>query len=102
MDVLSGKWKTVILALLKERAMRYSEFRALLPRLSDKVLTDRLADMVSAGLVVHRRSTTGATADRYALSDQGNSLRPILSELYSWGTRNAKAFRVSVNISLEP
>jgi DNA-binding HxlR family transcriptional regulator len=96
MDVLSGKWKTVILALLKERPMRYSELRTLLPKLSDKVLTDRLRDVVGAGLVVRRKSPTAAGADRYALSERGDSLRPLLSGLYAWGTQHAKPFGVRV------
>ena len=54
------------------RPMRYSELRTLLPTLSDKVLTDRLRDVVSAGLVVRRKSTTAARAELYALSEQGN------------------------------
>src|SRR5882762_11815271 len=77
MDVLSGKWKTVILAYLHERPMRYSELRSLLPKLSDKVLTDRLRDVLNAGLVVRRKSTTTAGADLYVLSERGDSLRTI-------------------------
>jgi DNA-binding HxlR family transcriptional regulator len=96
MDVLGGKWKTVILAFLKERPMRYSELRTLLPKLSDKVLTDRLRDVVGAGLVVRRKSPTAPGIDRYALTKRGESLRPVLSELYAWGTRHAKTFKVHV------
>jgi DNA-binding HxlR family transcriptional regulator len=96
MDVLSGKWKTVILAFLKERPMRYSEIRILVPKLSDKVLTDRLRDIVSAGLVVRRKSPKVGGVDRYALSERGDSLRPVLSRLYSWGAQHAEIFGVSV------
>ncbi len=92
MDVLSGKWKTVILVYLRERPMRYSELRTLLPKLSDKVLTDRLGDVVNAGLVVRRKSTTTAGADLYVLSERGDSLRTILSGLYAWGRLHAKPF----------
>ena len=101
MDVLSGKWKTVILAYLHERPMRYSELRTLLPKLSDKVLTDRLRDVVNAGLVVRRKSTTTAGADLYVLSERGDSLRTILSGLYAWGRLHAKPFGVHVGAPLE-
>jgi len=37
-DLLSGKWKTVILSRLKLRPMRYGELREAIPALSDKVL----------------------------------------------------------------
>jgi DNA-binding HxlR family transcriptional regulator len=96
MDVLSGKWKTVILAFLKERPMRYSELRTLMPKLSDKVLADRLRDVVAAGLVVRRKSKTATGTDRYALSERGESVRPILTALYAWGKLHAKTFGVHV------
>jgi DNA-binding HxlR family transcriptional regulator len=100
-DVLSGKWKTVILAYLHVRPMRYSELRTLLPTLSDKVLTDRLRDVVSAGLVVRRKSTTAARAELYALSERGESLGTVLSGLYAWGNLHAKTFGVHVGAPLQ-
>jgi HxlR-like helix-turn-helix len=42
LHMLGGKWKTVILCFLKERPCRYAELRKLLPKLSDKMLTERL------------------------------------------------------------
>jgi DNA-binding HxlR family transcriptional regulator len=83
------------------RPMRYSELRALLPTLSDKVLTDRLRDVVSAGLVVRRKSTTAARAELYALSERGESLGTVLSGLYAWGTLHAKTFGVHVGAPLQ-
>ncbi|MBO0757231.1 MAG: helix-turn-helix transcriptional regulator, partial [Bradyrhizobiaceae bacterium] len=53
--VLGGKWKTVILCYLKERPCRYAELRKLLPTLSDKMLTERLADLVASGLIMRKR-----------------------------------------------
>ncbi|MER9076558.1 helix-turn-helix transcriptional regulator [Mesorhizobium sp. M0904] len=38
LDALGGKWKTVILARIKEQPMRYSDLRRLIPSLSDKML----------------------------------------------------------------
>ncbi|TIT77644.1 MAG: helix-turn-helix transcriptional regulator, partial [Mesorhizobium sp.] len=39
LDALGGKWKTVILARIKEQPLRYSELRRMTPSLSDKMLT---------------------------------------------------------------
>jgi DNA-binding HxlR family transcriptional regulator len=101
MDVLSGKWKTVILAYLHAQPMRYTELRALLPKLSDKVLSDRLRDLVNAGLVTRRPSATAAGAGQYALSERGGSLGTILSGLYAWGKLHAAVFGVHVGAPLE-
>src|SRR5260370_37221854 len=55
-DLLSGKWKTVILSRLKLRPMRYGELRQDIPALSDKILTERLRDLRDAGFVKQDRS----------------------------------------------
>ena len=55
-DLLSGKWKTVILSRLKLRPMRYGELREAIPALSDKILTERLRDLGAAGFVKQERS----------------------------------------------
>ncbi len=94
MAVLGGKWKTVIHCYLKQRPCRYSELRKLLPRVSDKVLTERLRDLVASGLIVHRKG--GRRADTYALAPRGRSLHQILHHLYIWGHDNAAKFHVAV------
>ena len=42
LELLGGKWKTVILARLKGGPQRYGELRRKIPRLSDKMLTQCL------------------------------------------------------------
>jgi DNA-binding HxlR family transcriptional regulator len=87
LDVLGGKWKSVILARLKQGPCRYSELRRLIPGLSDKVLTERLQGLCDAGLAELAPEPDGAK--RYALSQRGRSLSPILQALYDWGESNA-------------
>jgi DNA-binding HxlR family transcriptional regulator len=91
--VLDGKWKTVILCYLKERPRRYTELRKLVPKLSDKMLTERLHDLIAAGLVARR--TTGAVQE-YMLTQQGRLLSGVLHHLYTWGVENAASFNVQV------
>lgn len=86
LEILGGKWKPVILAILKTQPQRYSELRARLPRLSDKMLTQRLRDLEDLGLVSRRRS--GAQSS-YALTTRGKSLKPALEGLYDWGCKVA-------------
>lgn len=82
LNVLGGKWKTVLLARLKQGSARYRELRAGLPSLSDKVLTQRLEELVEQGLV--RKESDG-----YALTERGKTLAPVLEALYAWGERIA-------------
>jgi DNA-binding HxlR family transcriptional regulator len=80
--VLGGKWRVVILAHLKQQPLRYADLRRLAPRLSEKMLTQRLHELVAAGLVSKR-------GGRYALSALGRSAAPVLQTLYVWGERVA-------------
>ena len=96
LQLLGGKWKTVILARLKERPLRYGELRALIPQLSDKMLTQRLADLKEAGLI---ERSGGKREAGYRLSARGESLRPILQALYDWGESQAIELDVSVGTS---
>jgi DNA-binding HxlR family transcriptional regulator len=96
LQVLGGKWKTVILCYLKIGPLRYAELRKLIPSLSDKVLSQRLRELTEAGLIDHNRPEDGDRSELYALSARGQSLGRILTELYSWGDANAAAFGVKV------
>jgi len=91
LELLGGKWKPVILAHLKEGPLRYGELRRLITRLSDKVLTERLADLQRQKLVVREG---GQGAGTYRLSPRGESLRPLLQSLYDWGAAQASDLEV--------
>ena len=99
--VLDGKWKTVILCYLKERPCRYAELRRLVPRLSDKMLAERLRDLTRAGLVVRRPVGNLNRVQTYALTDKGRSLHAVLQHLYAWGVENASPFGVRVGEPLQ-
>jgi DNA-binding HxlR family transcriptional regulator len=93
LQLLGGKWKTVILCFLKEGALRYGQLRKFLPRLSDKVLTERLKELEAAGLIVKGRSPDSHSS-RYRLSERGETLRAVLTAIYQWGDRYAAVFGV--------
>ena len=81
LDRLAGKWKTILLARIKEGPRRYADLRASVPGLSDKVLTDRLRELQADNLI--EQDPQG----RYRLSPEGETLRPVLQALYDWGER---------------
>lgn len=89
LDILGGKWKPVLLAHLKEGPLGYGELRRRVPALSDKVLTERLKNLEASGLVARVRDPDVGARSRYALSDRGQSLRPVLQAIFDWGMANA-------------
>ena len=87
LDLLGGKWKTVILARLKHSPLRYGELRSAVPGLADKMLTQRLRDLEKAGFVERSNKDDGHVC--YRLTLRGRSLGPALEALYAWGSEVA-------------
>ena len=98
LEIIGGKWKPVILAHLKQGALRYGELRALIPALSDKMLTQRLKDLEAAGLVKRRKAGGRGAPSSYELTARAKSLRPALEALNDWGERIAR----EVGATVEP
>jgi DNA-binding HxlR family transcriptional regulator len=101
LTVLGGKWKTIIIAYLSERPCHYGELRQLLPGLSDKVLTERLKDLQRSGLVTRGKPLVSKSRRAYVLTVRGATLRPILTDLYLWGSKHADSFGVNVGNPLK-
>jgi DNA-binding HxlR family transcriptional regulator len=91
LDVLGGKWRTVILARLKQGPQRYADLRGLTPGMSDKMLTQRLRELVEHGFVARR-------AGAYVLTSRGASARRVLQALYDWGTAVAPDFDARIEL----
>jgi len=90
LDQIGGKWKTVVLSRLKIEPMAYSDLRRAIPGLADKVLTQRLKDLVADGFVERRRNEDGGAV--YVLTAEGRSLTPVLEALYAWGLEAGERF----------
>jgi DNA-binding HxlR family transcriptional regulator len=78
LDLFGGKWRVVILARIKDGPLRYGDLRRLVPRMSDKMLTQTLRELVERGLVEGRGGA-------YGLTPRGESARGVLASLYRWG-----------------
>ena len=88
-DCLGGKWKTVILSHLKNGPKRYADLRRSVRPLSDKMLNERLLELLGAGLI-EKRAIDGS----YSISARGQTLAPVLQALYDWGQASAEAMNV--------
>ncbi|MFE1584912.1 winged helix-turn-helix transcriptional regulator [Streptomyces sp. NPDC058737] len=82
---LHGRWTTLVIRELLRGDHSYSELRAALPALSDKVLSDRLAHLTRAGVVDRDRRPGWPPRVRYTLTPNGHRLGPVLQALWDWG-----------------
>jgi DNA-binding HxlR family transcriptional regulator len=88
---ISGKWKTRILWLLRDRPYHFGELRKTLPGVSAKVLDQQLTQLESDGLVTRREEHHGAVKFVfYSYSEHGRSLIPLLDGLGHWGLEHRR------------
>jgi len=85
MTLLSGKWKVNILWMLKNNVNRYGKLKSKIEGISEKMLTERLRDLESEGLIIRKDFQTVPPHVEYYLSETGKLLEPILDHLNNWG-----------------
>jgi DNA-binding HxlR family transcriptional regulator len=96
-DVIGGRWRTVLLSHLKEGVHRYGELRRATPGISEKMLSQRLRELEADGLITRRDRGTVPPHVEYDLTDEGRSLTPVLQALYDWGVARAERTGVPVD-----
>ncbi|MCK9924701.1 helix-turn-helix transcriptional regulator [Frankia sp. AgPm24] len=86
MDVVSGKWKSLILWELHHHGTRrFGELRRGLPGVSEKMLIQHLREMEDDGLVHREVYREVPPRVEYSLTRHGTSLNEALRPLGEWG-----------------
>ena len=83
--LIGNKWKLLILRNLLAGTQRFGELRKTLPGISQKVLTDNLRSMEDDGLLIRKVYPEVPPRVEYSLSELGNTMRPIIKEMETWG-----------------
>ncbi len=89
-QLIGSKWKLLIMRNLLERPWRFNELKKNLEGISQKVLTDSLRSMEDDGIITRTVYPEVPPHVEYALSETGESMRPILNAMYNWGTNYKK------------
>lgn len=84
-DVIGGKWKPIILCHLKHGTKRTSDLKRLMPRITQKMLTQQLRELEADGVVTRVVYNQVPPKVEYSLSSYGKSLAPVLELLCLWG-----------------
>ena len=90
-QLIGSKWKLLIMRNLLQRPWRFNELKKDLDGISQKVLTDSLRSMEEDGIINRTVYTEVPPRVKYALSDVGESMRPILTAMQECGTNYKKS-----------
>lgn len=84
-SLIGSKWKLLIMRNLLVRPWRFNELQKSLDGISQKVLTDSLRSMESDGIITRTVYPEVPPRVEYALSELGESMRPIIKSMEAWG-----------------
>jgi DNA-binding HxlR family transcriptional regulator len=91
MDVVAGKWKSLILwELHNHGTRRFGELRRGLPGVSEKMLIQQLREMEADDLVRREVYREVPPKVEYSLTEHGMSLNAALGPLGAWGVARIK------------
>lgn len=80
-SLIGSKWKLLIIRNLLVRPWRFNELKKDLSGISQKVLTDSLRSMEADGLITRTVYPEVPPRVEYALSELGESMRPIMEAM---------------------
>lgn len=87
LDVVGERWALLVVRELLLGPQRFSDLRRALAGASSNMLTDRLRELESHGVLARRRLPAPAASTVYELTPSGRELEPIVLALGNWGSR---------------
>lgn len=90
--IIRGKWKFVILWLLREKPMRFSEILKALPSIKQGPLSTQLKDLESIGVINRKSYNEVPPRVEYSLTQSGTELMSIIMQMKDWSEHNLVTF----------
>lgn len=99
LDVIVGKWKTLILhQLILKGTQRFSDFQKLIPDINKRMLSIKLHELEEQELVKRAIYAEVPPRVEYSITEYGRTLEPILQDMHDWGESHL-AFLIQNNVS---
>src|SRR6266545_2244630 len=86
LDAVGERWALLVVRELLLGPKRFTDLRGGLPHVGPDVLSQRLRDLESAGILRRRKLPPPAPAQLYELTERGRDLEPVVLELGRWGS----------------
>ncbi|WP_340013919.1 helix-turn-helix domain-containing protein [Paenibacillus sp. FSL K6-1318] len=86
LEILTGKWKSLILLrLLSNDTMRFSELQKAIPDISKKMLTQQLKELEYHDIVHREVYAQMPPKVEYSITEYGQLMKPVLQTMSDWG-----------------
>lgn len=87
MEVLAKPWTGLIVAVLAEGPLRFSEIGERIPSIGDRMLSERLKDLEALGVLERRVLASRPVGVEYELTEAGKAFRDVSTALARWGEK---------------
>lgn len=85
LEVIGGKWKSLLAYHLMDGALRFSELKRRVPGITEKMLTQQLRELERAGVVSRTVFAEVPPRVEYRITAHGATLKPVLEAMCLWG-----------------
>src|SRR5215210_4293775 len=86
-ELIGGRWTGAVIQLLLQKRMRFAELRDAIPDISDRMLSERLRELESEGIVERMVIPETPVRVEYELTDKGRALEQPLAAVGKWAER---------------
>ena len=101
LSVMGGTWKPIILFHLLHGKKRFSELSRTIGAITQRMLTLQLRELEEAGMVTRTVYAEVPPRVDYALTDMGQSLKPVLIAMRDWGQAYAQSRELAPALQTE-
>jgi DNA-binding HxlR family transcriptional regulator len=95
LDMLGDKWTFIVLAVLEDGPMRFSQIKKLIGDISQRVLTSKLRDLERDGYVARNVFPTSPPRVAYSLTQLGRSALGPITQLMTWSIESHESIRAA-------
>lgn len=82
--VLGKRWNGLLIMALLSGPKRFKDISSLIPSMSDKMLSERMKDLESAGIVERNVYPETPVRIEYALTEKGLALKSVMNAVSEW------------------
>lgn len=88
LDIIGGKWKSILLFRILEGTRRFNELRRLQPSLTPRMLATQLRELHRDGLIARTVYAEVPPKVEYSITEFGRTLEPVLLALTKWAEKH--------------
>ena len=83
-ELIGRRWTGAVIRMLLRGRARYNELRATIPDISDRMLSERLRELESEGVLVRVVVPETPVRVEYELTEKGRALEPVVRSIAQW------------------